>query len=83
MIFEITKSEGSTKEYCLHSSCKRIKKYTSPKGKIKKGSIIVKITIPFKSKVYPTRTVYYCRSCIDQILLDCRINLDAKLWVFK
>jgi len=69
--------------YCLHPHCKKIKEYVSPKGRIKQNTTVAKITIYFKSIRYPTRIVYYCRSCIDQVFFDCRLNLDPKFWVFK
>jgi hypothetical protein len=70
-------------EYCLHHACTRDKRYVSPKGRIKRNTTIAKLTIPFKSKSYPQRTVYYCRNCIEQILFDARKILDPKLWIFK
>ena len=70
-------------EYCLHPLCKKEKNFVSPKGRIRKGTVAAKIIVPFKSRVYPNRTVYYCRSCIDQILFDCRMTLDSKLWIFE
>lgn len=82
MKFDIVKAESGT--YCLHPTCKKDARYVTPKGRIKKNSIAAKISCPIKGRKWKKEEVfYYCRTCIDQILLDCRANLDAKLWVFK
>jgi hypothetical protein len=78
----IAKAESG--KFCMHASCKKESKFVTPKGRIKKGTVVAivkhKAKSNFKIKEY---CFYYCRSCIDQMLLDCKASLDSKLWVFS
>lgn len=73
-------------KFCMHDLCKKEAKYVTPKGRIKKGTIIARIA--HKNKYSNSSAIkicyfYYCRSCIDQMLLECRARLDSKLWAFS
>lgn len=86
MKIEIVKVDSG--RFCFHPLCKKESRYLTPKGRIKKGSVAAKITHKAtggrSGRTYIKElNFYYCRSCIDQLLLDCRANLDSKLWVFK
>ncbi len=81
MKIEIMKADSG--KFCMHDSCKKESKFVTPKGRIKKGTVVARILHKAKSGVkIKTYYFYYCRSCIDQMLLDCRATLDSKLWAF-
>jgi hypothetical protein len=85
MKIEIVKVDSG--RFCFHHLCKQESKYITPKGRIKKGTPAAQITHKIKSGKGGKRIkeihFFYCRSCIDQLLLDCRASLDSRLWVFK
>lgn len=75
-------------KFCFHAACKKEARYVTPKGRIRKGTTAAQISHKANGGKSGHRYVkelhfYYCRSCIDQLLHDCRVNLDAKLWIFK
>ena len=69
--------------FCMHESCKKDFQYVTPKGRIRKGTTAAVITHKVNSAYNTEAHFYYCRSCIDQLLLDCRAKLDSKLWIFS
>jgi hypothetical protein len=82
MKIEIIKIDSG--KFCMQHSCKKESKYVTPKGRIKKGTTAAKIIHTVHSKYgHKESHFYYCRSCIDQLLLDCRAKLDSKLWIFS
>ena len=82
---EIVKVDSG--KFCFNPTCKKDSKYVTPKGRIRKGTIAACITHRIKSgkggKYIKELHFYYCRNCLEQVLHDCRANLDPKLWVFK
>ena len=82
MKIEIIKVDSGRR--CNHPCCKNDPKFITPKGRIKKGRLVAQINLKFfTSKRNKTMNFYYCRPCIDQLLLDCRAKLDSKLWIFS
>jgi hypothetical protein len=82
MKIEIIKSPSG--KMCAHERCKKDPTFVTPKGRIKKGKSCAKITHRImSSKNLKFMNFFYCRNCIDQLLIECRANLDAKLWIFK
>jgi hypothetical protein len=82
MKIEIVKVDSG--RFCAHEACQKLPKYLTPKGRIRKGTTVARITHRIKSSKYlKVAHFYYCRPCIDQLLLDCRARLDSKLWIFS
>ena len=82
MKIEIIKAVSG--KYCEHASCKKEKKYVTPKGRIRVGNTAARLTFRvMTSRRFKEMSFYYCRPCIDQLLLDCRAGLDHKLWIFS
>lgn len=69
--------------FCMHPSCKKESQYVTPKGRIRKGTTAAVISHKVHGKYVYESHFYYCRTCIDQLLLDCRAKLDSKLWIFS
>jgi hypothetical protein len=83
MKIEIVKVDSG--KFCMHESCQKLSKYVTPKGRIRKGTTAARFTHKAKSSSRYIKEFhfYYCRGCIDQLLLDCRARLDSKLWIFS
>ena len=69
--------------FCMHESCKKDPQYITPKGRIRKGTTVAVLSHKVNSAYNAEAHFYYCRTCIDQLLFDCRMKLDSKLWIFS
>jgi hypothetical protein len=77
MKIQLEKASGSAK--CRGPNCTDNPAYISEKGRIKKDTTCVGITI---RSAAGSNTSYYCRECIDKLYEDMRKILNPKLWIF-
>lgn len=77
---KIKLEKASGKALCRGKSCKLIQEYISDKGRIKKDTTCVAITM---TSAAGWNTSYYCRDCIDQLYLEMKKVLNPNLWIFK
>lgn len=77
MRIELEKASGASK--CRGPDCSMNPDYLTDKGRIKRGTTCVAITM---GSAAGYNTSYYCRDCIDKIYDDIRKVLNPKLWVF-
>ena len=82
----------STNVYCDNTDCKKIPEFFRPdfpvtafRRPIREGTIIAKLDLNILGPKYDykkERIYYFCRDCIDLVLVDMRIALDTRLWAF-
>lgn len=68
---------------CANPTCPRDPEYVNTiltTHHIKTGTICAMIRI---GKRWDTKTVFYCRSCIDDVYKMIKSKLDTKLWSFQ
>ena len=74
----LTKASG--RALCRNRSCAKKPEFISDKGRIKKDTTCVWITIDSASG---GGTAYYCRDCVDKLYLEMKKILNPNLWVFN
>lgn len=77
MKIKLKKSTGRAK--CRSQACLKKSEYINDKGRIKKDTTCVAITMQSSAG---RNTSYYCRDCIDKLYDDIRKILNPNLWVF-
>lgn len=73
----LKKSTGRVK--CRNRNCKKNDKYINEKGRIRRDTTCIGITMDSGAG---SNTSYYCRECIDEIYLDMKKCLNPNLWIF-
>lgn len=75
-MFNLIKASGRC--YCRGEKCARNPNYVNKNGRIIKNTICCALIAESSAGINYS---YYCRDCIDQILMECKMTLDSRLWV--